>query len=128
MREMRDEISTEMRRRCDEVTGTLRADMHKMRDELSRNAAILTESVRDDIRIVWTSPQLPSPPVVIRKDLPLEMRADMEKLFLRLKDHDMKLAESVAQGRTNGMVRVYHEDYALMCQAAVDEREARRKR
>ena len=83
---------------------------------------------REDIRIVWTSPQLPSPPVVIRKDLPLEMRVDLEKLFIRLKDHDMKLAESVAQGRTNGMVRVYHEDYGLMCQAADDERLARRKK
>jgi hypothetical protein len=56
------------------------------------------------------------------------MRADMEKLFIRLKDHDMKLAESVAQGKTNGMVRVYHEDYGLMCQAANDERQARRRR
>jgi phosphonate transport system substrate-binding protein len=83
---------------------------------------------REDIRIVWTSPQLPSPPVVIRKDLPLEMRADMEKLFIRLKDHDMKLAESVAQGKTNGMVRVFHEDYGLMCQAANDEREARKRK
>lgn len=83
---------------------------------------------REDIRIVWTSPQLPSPPVVIRKDLPLEMRVDLEKLFIRLKDHDMKLAESVAQGRTNGMVRVFHEDYGLMCQAADDERAARRKK
>ena len=83
---------------------------------------------REDIRVIWTSPPLPSPPIVIRKDLPLEMRADIEKLFVRLKDHDMKLAESVAQGKTNGLVRVYHEDYNLMCQAAVDEREARRKR
>ncbi|MBI3434178.1 MAG: phosphate/phosphite/phosphonate ABC transporter substrate-binding protein [Proteobacteria bacterium] len=83
---------------------------------------------REEIRVIWTSPPLPSPPVVIRKDLPLEMRADLEKLFVRLKDHDMKLAESVAQGKTNGMVRVYHEDYGLMCQAADDERAARRKR
>jgi phosphonate transport system substrate-binding protein len=83
---------------------------------------------REDIRVVWSSPPLPSPPIVIRKDLPLEMRADIEKLFVRLKDHDMKLAESVAQGKTNGLVRVYHEDYHLMCQAAVDEREARRKK
>jgi hypothetical protein len=34
----------------------------------------------------------------------------------------------VAQGKTNGLVRVYHEDYNLMCQAAKDEREARRKK
>ena len=65
--------------------------------------------------------------MVIRKDLPLEMRVDLEKLFVRLKDHDIKLAESVAQGKTNGMVRVYHEDYGLMCQAADDERAARKE-
>lgn len=82
---------------------------------------------REQIRIVWTSPQLPSPPVVIRKDLPLEMRADLEKLFIRLKDHDMALAESVAQGKTNGMVRVYHEDYRLMCEAAELERASRKQ-
>lgn len=83
---------------------------------------------REQIRVVWTSPPLPSPPVVIRKDLPLEMRADLEKLFVRLKDHNMSLAESIAQGKTNGMVRVYHEDYALICEAAADEREARKKK
>ena len=42
----------EMREMRDEITTTLRAEMHVMRDELSRNAAMLTESVRDDIRIV----------------------------------------------------------------------------
>lgn len=83
---------------------------------------------REQIRVIWNSPQLPSPPVVIRKDLPIEMRADLEKLFIRLKDHSMALAESVAQGKTNGMVRVYHEDYGLMCQAADLEREARKQK
>lgn len=82
---------------------------------------------REQVRVVWQSPPLPSPPVVIRKDLPLEMRVDLEKLFIRLKDHDMKLAEGVAQGKTNGMVRVFHEDYRLMCQAAELEREARKQ-
>ena len=42
----------EMREMRDEITTTLRAEMHVMRDELSRNAAMLTESIRDDIRIV----------------------------------------------------------------------------
>ena len=83
---------------------------------------------REQVRIVWTSPQLPSPPVVIRKDLPLEMRNDIEKLFIRLKDHSMPMTESVAQGKTNGMVRVYHEDYRLICQAADLERESRKKK
>ncbi len=83
---------------------------------------------REQIRVIWSSPQLPSPPVVIRKDLPLEMRADIEKLFIRLKDHSMPMTEQVAQGKTNGMVRVYHEDYRLMCQAADLERESRKKK
>jgi len=82
---------------------------------------------REQVRIVWTSPPLPSPPVVVRKDLPLEMRADLQKLFIRLKDHDMALAESVAQGKTNGMVRVFHEDYKLICDAATLERESRKQ-
>lgn len=83
---------------------------------------------REDIRIIWTSDPLPSPPVVIRKDVPPDMRAVMEKLFVRLKDVDMKLAEAVAQGRTSGMVPVAHKDYGLICQAAADEREARRRK
>jgi phosphonate transport system substrate-binding protein len=83
---------------------------------------------REDIRVIWTSDPLPSPPVVIRKDVPAEMRADLERLFVKLKDHDMKLAESVAQGRTSGMVKVAHKDYGLMCQAAADEREARKQK
>ena len=73
---------------------------------------------RDQIRVVWTSKPLPSPPIVIRKDLPLAMRVDLAKMFVRLKDHNMKLAEAIAQGKTNGLVPVYHENYALFCEAA----------
>ena len=83
---------------------------------------------REDIRIIWTSDPLPSPPVVIRKDAPADMRADMLKLFTGLKDVDMHLAEAVAQGKTTGIVPVQHKDYGLMCQAAADERESRRRR
>ena len=83
---------------------------------------------REQIRVIWESPPLPSPPVVIRKDLPLEMRVDLLKLFVRLKDHNMKLAEAVSQGKTNGLVRVHHEDYGLICQAADMERDARKQK
>ncbi|MGH8742005.1 MAG: PhnD/SsuA/transferrin family substrate-binding protein, partial [Burkholderiales bacterium] len=83
---------------------------------------------REDIRILWTSDPLPSPPVVIRKDVPADMRADMLKLFTGLHKVDMALAESVAQGKTQGIMAVSHKDYGLMCQAAADEREARRRK
>lgn len=83
---------------------------------------------RDQIRVVWTSNPLPSPPIVIRKDLPLAMRADLAKMFVRLKDHDMALAEAIAQGKTNGLVSVYHENYALFCEAAKAASEAKKKK
>ena len=83
---------------------------------------------REDIRVIWTTDPLPSPPVVIRKDVPADMRADMLKLFTGLKDVDMKLAEAIAQGKTTGIMPVSHQDYGLMCQAAADEREARRRK
>ena len=83
---------------------------------------------REDIRVIWTSDPLPSPPVVIRKDVPADMRSDMLKLFTGLKNADMSLAEAVAQGKTGGMVPVSHKDYALICQAAVDDREARKRK
>jgi len=73
---------------------------------------------REQIRVIWTSNPLPSPPIVIRRDLPLAMRIDLAKMFVRLKDHNMKLAEAIAQGKTNGLVSVYHENYALFCEAA----------
>ena len=82
---------------------------------------------REDIRVIWTSDPLPSPPVVIRKDVPADMRADMLKLFTTLHTVDMALAESVAQGKTTGIMPVSHKDYGLMCQAAADERESRRR-
>ncbi len=83
---------------------------------------------REQIRVIWVSPPLPSPPVVIRTDLPKAMRDDLEKLFVELQNHDMKIAEAIAQGRTKGMVPIKHDDYTLICKAAVDEREARKKK
>ena len=65
---------------------------------------------REDIRIIWTSDPLPSPPVVIRKDVPADMRADMLKLFTDLHKVDMALAEAVAQGKTPGFMPVSHKD------------------
>ena len=80
---------------------------------------------REDIRVIWTSDPLPSPPVVIRKDVPADMRADILKLFTGLQGAD---AEAVAQGKTTGIMPVSHKDYSLMCQAAADEREARKRK
>ncbi len=72
---------------------------------------------RDDIRVIWTSSLVPTPPVVILKDLPISMKADLIKLFLRLEENDPEMAEAVAQGKSLGMQRVYHEDYVAVIEA-----------
>ena len=82
---------------------------------------------REHIRIIWTSAPLPSPPVVIRKDLPLEMRADMLE------------ALHPAQGPRHGARRVggpgqdqrhrgrHHKDYTPDVPGGRREREARKQ-
>ncbi len=72
---------------------------------------------RKDIRVIWTSPLIPTPPVVIMSSLPQAMKSDLIKLFLRLEENDPKVAEAVAQGKTLGMQRVYHEDYVTVMEA-----------
>ena len=72
---------------------------------------------REDIRVIWTSKLVPTPPVVILKDLPISMKADLIKLFLRLEENDPEMAEAVAQGKSLGMQRVYHEDYVAVIEA-----------
>ncbi|MBT3659600.1 MAG: phosphate/phosphite/phosphonate ABC transporter substrate-binding protein [Rhodospirillaceae bacterium] len=83
---------------------------------------------RDQIRVVWTSPLIPTPPVVIRKDLPVSMKADLVKLFLRLDERQPEMARAVAQGDTLGMQRVYHEDYVPVINAKIWLKKNRKKK
>ncbi len=82
----------------------------------------------DDIRVIWTSSLVPTPPVTILKKLPLAMKHDLIKLFLRLEEHDPKLAEAVAQGKSLGMQRVYHEDYLAVIEAKEWVKKERKKK
>ena len=72
---------------------------------------------RKAIRVIWTSSLVPTPPVTILKKLPVNMKADLVKLFLRLEENDPEMAEAVAQGKSLGMQRVYHEDYVAVIKA-----------
>jgi cell division protein FtsB len=45
-------LRAEMRQLREEVTRDLRTEMRLLREEVTRNAAVLTESVRDNVRIV----------------------------------------------------------------------------
>ncbi|MFQ5993270.1 MAG: phosphate/phosphite/phosphonate ABC transporter substrate-binding protein [Nitrospiraceae bacterium] len=82
---------------------------------------------RKAIRVIWTSPLIPTPPVVILKSLPQNMKTDLVKLFLRLEEHDPKLAEAVGQGKNLGLQRVYHEDYQAIIDAKMWVKEQRKK-
>ena len=82
---------------------------------------------RKDIRVVWTSALIPTPPVVILSSLPQAMKSDLIKLFLRLEENDPKVAEAVAQGKTLGMQRVYHEDYIAIMKAKAWLKKNRKK-
>jgi phosphonate transport system substrate-binding protein len=82
---------------------------------------------RKDLRVVWTSPLIPTPPVVISSSLPVSMKSDLVKLFLRLEENDPELAEAVAQGKSLGLQRVYHEDYEAVIDAKIWVKEQRKK-
>lgn len=83
---------------------------------------------REQIRVIWTSSLVPTPPVTILKSLPLAMKADLIKLFLRLEENDPEMAEAVAQGKSLGMQRVYHEDYLAVIEAKMWVKEQRKKK
>ncbi|MBM09390.1 MAG: phosphonate ABC transporter substrate-binding protein [Magnetovibrio sp.] len=83
---------------------------------------------RDQIRVIWKSSLIATPPVVIRKDLPLAMKADLVKMFIRLITRAPKEAEAVAQGRTLGMRRMYHEDYVPIIKAKQFLKKSRKKK
>jgi hypothetical protein len=51
IRQLRDDVHDEMRAMRGDMR-VLRGDMQVMREELMRHAMVLTESVRDDVRIV----------------------------------------------------------------------------
>ena len=94
-------------------------------EDAANNAARMFELIEtfsdhrrgDQIRVIWSSPLIPVPPVTMLRRLPHAMKADLVKLFLRLDENDMALAEAVEQGKTLGLRRVYHEDYEAIIEA-----------
>jgi phosphonate transport system substrate-binding protein len=66
---------------------------------------------RDQIRVIWESALVPAPPVVVHKDLPADLKAEMTRFFLDLHKERMDVAEAVAHGKTQGFVKVGHQDY-----------------
>jgi len=83
---------------------------------------------REQIRVIWESSIVPPPPIIVRSDLPEDLKSDLSKLFVDLHKEDMKLAETVAKGKTQGFVPVKHEVYQSTVDMRIQLRDNRRQR
>jgi phosphonate transport system substrate-binding protein len=83
---------------------------------------------REDIRIVWSSGLVPSPPVIVHKDLPADLKAEITRFFTELHKERMDLAEAVAHGKTQGFVPVSHANYHSTVEARRMLEAARKQR
>lgn len=79
------------------------------------------------VRVIWRSPLIPGSPVTVRKDLPADMKRDIQALFVGLYAVDPKMAEIVARGKTQGYVPVTHAMYQPILDAVLEQRRQRRK-
>lgn len=82
---------------------------------------------RDQIRVVWESSLVPPPPVIVRTDLPDDLKAELTKLFVELHKEDMALAEAVAKGKTKGFLPIKHDAYQSTVDMRMQLRDARKR-
>lgn len=81
----------------------------------------------DQFRIVWESPLIPNPLVIVRKDMPEDMKRDMRRFWIDLIKDNPKVAEAAARGKTAGFVEVGHDMYKPVLDAALEVRRTRKK-
>jgi len=66
---------------------------------------------RSKIRVIWQSDIVPPPPLIVRSDIPADLRVELTDLFVNLHKENMALAEAVAKGKTQGFVPADHKMY-----------------
>jgi phosphonate transport system substrate-binding protein len=81
---------------------------------------------RSKIRVIWESDLIPNPPMVVRKDMPADMRREMIALFTNMHKDNMAVAEAVARGKTSGFVEVNAAMYQPIVDVALEQRAQRR--
>jgi phosphonate transport system substrate-binding protein len=81
----------------------------------------------DQFRVVWESPLIPNPVVVVRKDLPEDLKRELRAFWADLHKVDIKVAEAAARGKTQGFVPATHEMYKPVLDAALEVRKTRKK-
>ncbi len=81
----------------------------------------------DQFRIVWESPLIPNPLVIVRKDMPEDMKRELRRFWVDLIKDNPKVAEAAARGKTSGFVEVGHDMYKPVLDAALEVRKTRKK-
>lgn len=81
----------------------------------------------DQFRVIWESPLIPNPLVVVRKDMPAEMKRDLLAFWTELHKTHPQVAEAAARGKTAGFVPATHEMYKPVLDAALEVRKNRKK-
>jgi phosphonate transport system substrate-binding protein len=81
----------------------------------------------DQFRVIWESPLIPNPLVVVRKDMPADMRRDLLKFWTDLHVKSPAIAEAAARGKTSGFVAVNHDMYKPVLDAALEVRKTRKR-
>lgn len=92
-------------------------------------AAMLKRGVLklDQFRVIWESPLIPNPLVIVRKDMPADMKKDLLAFWTELHVKSPEVAEAAARGKTAGFVPVTHEMYKPVLDAALEVRNTRKK-
>jgi phosphonate transport system substrate-binding protein len=78
-------------------------------------------------RIVWTSPQIPNPPWVMRTDLPEDLKRDWTAALMAMPEQDPAAFAVAASGAT-GLVPTRHEDYLDVIAVTEENLQRRRQR
>jgi phosphonate transport system substrate-binding protein len=81
----------------------------------------------DQFRVVWESPLIPNPLVIVRKDMPENMKRDLRAFWTELAKTHPLVAEAAARGKTSGFVPVTHEMYKPVLDAALEVRKTRKR-
>lgn len=81
----------------------------------------------DQFRVIWESPLIPNPLVMVRKDMPADMRRELLAFWTDLHKTHPQVAEAAARGKTAGFVPVDHAMYKPVLDAALEVRRNRKK-
>jgi phosphonate transport system substrate-binding protein len=81
----------------------------------------------DQFRVVWESPLIPNPLIIVRKDMPADMKQALRDFWVDLVKTHPQLAEAAARGKTAGFVPVTHAMYQPVLEAALEVRRSRKK-